>query len=88
MWTGKFMPQCTPSFSPPTPMSVSLKQQFIAYLQTELAIPAESIAVVLRREQHADQLHMLLWQYGLISLQQLETIFDWLETASLRTAVA
>ncbi|WP_155834800.1 DUF2949 domain-containing protein [Leptolyngbya sp. PCC 6406] len=26
-----------------------------------------------------DQLPMVLWQYGLVSLAQLEDIFDWLE---------
>jgi hypothetical protein len=62
-------------------MSVSLQQQLIEYLQTELAIPEESMTVVLRRvSQYSEPLHMLLWQYGLITLQQLERIFDWLET--------
>ncbi|MGB7415818.1 MAG: DUF2949 domain-containing protein [Thermosynechococcaceae cyanobacterium] len=61
-------------------MSVSLQQRFIEYLKTELAIPEASIAVVLRRAgYHPGQLHMMLWQYGLITLQQLEKIFDWLE---------
>lgn len=63
-------------------MSVSLQQRFIEYLKTELAIPEASIAVVLRRTgYHPGQLHIVLWQYGLITLQQLEKIFDWLETA-------
>ncbi len=68
-------------------MSLSLQQRFIEYLQTDLAIPSDSIAVVLRRAHHQPgQLHMLLWQYGLITLQQLERIFDWLETAAITTA--
>jgi uncharacterized damage-inducible protein DinB len=70
-------------------MSVSLQQKFIEYLQTELAIPADSIAVVLRHASHyPGQLHMLLWQYGLVTLQQLERIFDWLETASVSAVSA
>jgi len=26
-------------------------------------------------------LPMLLWQYGLVTIEQLDRIFDWLETA-------
>jgi hypothetical protein len=26
-------------------------------------------------------LPMILWQYGLVTLEQLDRIFDWLETA-------
>ncbi|PZD74430.1 hypothetical protein C1752_01288 [Acaryochloris thomasi RCC1774] len=65
-------------------MSVSLQQKFIEYLQTELDIPTNSITVVQRCSGYCPgQLHMLLWQYGLITLQQLERIFDWLETAAM-----
>ncbi|GAB4200904.1 MAG: hypothetical protein Fur006_52800 [Coleofasciculaceae cyanobacterium] len=54
--------------------------QFISFLQDELAIPAQAIAVALKhREQDAGLLHMILWQYGLVSLEQLQRIFDWLE---------
>jgi hypothetical protein len=28
-------------------------------------------------------LPMILWQYGLVTLEQLDRIFDWLETAYL-----
>lgn len=65
-------------------MSVSLQQKFIEYLQTDLGIPADSIALVMRHaSDYPGQLHMLLWHYGLITLQQLNRIFDWLETASI-----
>ena len=30
-------------------------------------------------QETPDQLPMILWQYGLISLGQLDQIFDWLE---------
>ncbi|MDY7016446.1 MAG: DUF2949 domain-containing protein [Cyanobacteriota bacterium] len=64
-------------------MKSALLPQFLNFLQEELAIPAESIATVLRQgEPHAgiSQLPMLLWQYGLVTLNQLDLIFDWLET--------
>ncbi len=61
---------------------VSTKQkqaQLIQFLRWELAIPASSIAIALRHpEQDTGQLPMILWQYGLVSLEQLDRIFDWL----------
>jgi hypothetical protein len=54
--------------------------QLINFLQKELAVSASSIAMALRHcEQDPGPLHMILWQYGLLSLEQLEQIFDWLE---------
>ena len=59
-----------------------LKQRLIHFLQTELAIPANAIAIGLRHsEQMPNLLPMVLWQYGLITLEQLDKVFEWLETA-------
>ncbi|HEY9743784.1 MAG TPA: DUF2949 domain-containing protein [Coleofasciculaceae cyanobacterium] len=57
-------------------------QRLIGFLQDDLAIPSTSIDLAVRH--HPDTLNilpMILWQYGLVTLQQLEQIFDWLETA-------
>lgn len=54
--------------------------QLVQFLRWELAIPASSIAMALRHpEQESGQLPMILWQYGLVTLEQLDRIFDWLE---------
>ncbi len=54
--------------------------QLIYFLQCEMDIPNAEIDMVLRRREFAEEpLPMLLWQYGLISLNQLEQIFNWLE---------
>jgi hypothetical protein len=54
--------------------------QLINFLQKELAISASSIAIALRYcEQDHGPLPIVLWQYGLVSLEQLEQIFDWME---------
>lgn len=54
--------------------------QLINFLLEELAISESCITLAVRHhEQDPAPLHMLLWQYGLISLEQLEQIFDWLE---------
>ena len=61
-----------------------MQPQLINFLQEDLAIPADSIAIALRKcQQTPCQLPMILWQYGLITTQQLAQIFDWLETVSL-----
>jgi hypothetical protein len=54
----------------------------IGFLQDELAIPSASIDLAVRHHPDTPNLlPMILWQYGLITLKQLERIFDWLETA-------
>ena len=55
------------------------QEQLLDFLQEQLAIVPEAIAMALRlNEQNPGSLPMLLWQYGLISLEQLEQIFDWM----------
>ncbi len=55
-------------------------QKFIKFLQNELALSTDDIAVALRQRKFDNApLPMLLWQYGLVNLDQLERIFDWLE---------
>lgn len=58
-----------------------MEERLIDFLQEELSIPSDRISLALRQAQPMpNQLPMMLWQYGLISLNQLERIFDWLET--------
>ncbi len=53
--------------------------KLIKFLQEQLALSPLAIAMALRLgEQNPGPLPMILWQYGLISLEQLEQIFDWL----------
>lgn len=57
-------------------------QRLIRFLREELAIPAASLDLALGHpEQTSNLLPMILWQYGLVTLEQLDQIFDWLETA-------
>ena len=63
-------------------MTPSRYSRLINFLQEDLAISAASLTVALRnRDQDPGSLTMTLWQYGLITLEQLEQIYDWLETA-------
>ncbi|MDX2098666.1 MAG: DUF2949 domain-containing protein [Leptolyngbyaceae cyanobacterium bins.59] len=56
----------------------------IQFLEKDLEIPQDSISLAI---QHSEQvptlIPMVLWQYGLITLAQLERVFDWLENRSL-----
>lgn len=59
-----------------------IHQQFIEFLQQDLSLSTEAISLAYRRQEPTlNQLPILLWNYGLITLQQLDKIFDWLETA-------
>jgi hypothetical protein len=52
----------------------------IEFLQTDLAVSSEAIAMGMRKaEQATNLLPMALWQYGLVTTEQLSQIFDWLE---------
>ncbi|WP_460192559.1 DUF2949 domain-containing protein [Thermosynechococcus sp. FA-CM-4201] len=54
--------------------------QLLQYLEQELALPPESIAMALRQwQQQRGSLPIILWQYGLITLEQLDRIFEWLD---------
>lgn len=63
-------------------MNTALLTRLINFLQEELLIPTESIQMAMRQQELIPNLFpMVLWQYGLISVEQLNQIFDWLETA-------
>ncbi len=52
--------------------------KLINFLTEELKIPAQSVNLALRQiPQTPEQLPMMLWQYGLINLKQLELLWDW-----------
>ncbi|NEO28886.1 MAG: DUF2949 domain-containing protein [Symploca sp. SIO3C6] len=59
-----------------------LQAKLIDFLQQELSLSADSIALALRQGELTPYLlPMILWQYGLVNLKQLDQIFDWLEAA-------
>ncbi|MFP4008062.1 MAG: DUF2949 domain-containing protein [Spirulinaceae cyanobacterium] len=58
--------------------------RFMRFLKEELALSHDSIAIAQRySEKNPGPLPMILWQYGLVTLDQLDRIFDWLESAPL-----
>lgn len=62
------------------PMSSVTYNRFLQFLQDELNVSTRSLAIAQRSvEQKQGPLPMILWQYGLITLEQLDQIYDWLE---------
>ncbi|MFM7424277.1 MAG: DUF2949 domain-containing protein [Elainella sp.] len=62
--------------------SPAVQLKLIRFLQEELSVPASAIAMALRQhESDSGWLPIILWQYGLITLQQLNQVFEWMETA-------
>ena len=74
-------------------MTPTTYSRFIRFLQEELSISAASIACAEKAQDSVNSLSenykyfdpnplsMTLWQYGLVTLEQLDKIFDWLKTA-------
>jgi hypothetical protein len=57
-------------------------QQLVYFLHDELELPSASIELAIRHHSELPNIvPIILWQYGLITLEQLDVIFDWLETA-------
>ncbi|MGB8697885.1 MAG: DUF2949 domain-containing protein [Thermosynechococcaceae cyanobacterium] len=57
--------------------------QLIEYLEQEQGVSARVIALATRtRKPTETELPIVLWNHGLIDLEQLGAIFDWLEEAA------
>ncbi len=64
-------------------MEANQDKQLIKFLREKMGIPNRSIEMAVRLcEASVGSLPMILWQYGLIDLSQLDQVFDWLENLS------
>lgn len=62
--------------------------RFIKFLEEDINLSQDSIAMAQRQvtmsqtsmQHNYGLLPMILWQYGLVNLEQLDQIYDWLET--------
>ena len=60
-----------------------MKGRLVAFLKEELQISSDVIMVGLRHcGEDISLLPMILWQYGLVTIEQLSYIWDWLEIHS------
>ena len=63
-------------------MATNTQNRLLGFLKEELLLPSDSIDLALRQcDQRSGPLPIILWHYGLITLDQLSSIYDWLETA-------
>lgn len=61
-------------------METRKRRDLIRFLREELALPKSAIDLAMRQsESNGMHLPMILWQYGLVTLTQLDQIFDWLD---------
>jgi hypothetical protein len=57
--------------------------ELLDFLHNELELSDRDMAVALKHQEFDNgPLPMLLWQYGLVDLEQLEQILDWLYNES------
>ena len=62
-------------------MKPAIYDKFIKFLQEELALSNDSIDIVRRSlEERPAPIPMILWQYGLVTLEELDRIYDWLHS--------
>lgn len=62
-------------------LTSATQNRLLRFLTEELAVSDASVDLALRhRETDPGPLPIILWQYGLITLDQLNKIYDWLET--------
>lgn len=70
--------QITPQLSTQPSDPPSSLVQLLQFLRDELAISEAAIKIALKCcQREVGPLPMILWQYGLISLDQLRQIIDW-----------
>jgi len=64
------------------PPETTHQTRLIHFLQEELSVPTAAISLALRQSgAESNSLPIILWQYGLITIQQLNQVFDWMESA-------
>jgi len=63
-------------------MKAQRSKQLIEFLTQDLGVSKASIQTALKScQHHQGPLPMVLWQYGLITLEQLDEVFRWIEVS-------
>ncbi|RZM77764.1 DUF2949 domain-containing protein [Leptolyngbya iicbica] len=66
-------------------MSRNRIEQLVNFVQQEFGLARAEVLTALHHKESASQLPLILWQYGFITVQQLDRLFDWLAGAQLRS---
>ncbi|WP_204140654.1 DUF2949 domain-containing protein [Halomicronema sp. CCY15110] len=60
---------------------MTTQARLIEYLEKEMGLSEDAIALAVRQAGALPNLlPIALWKYGLITTEQLDQLFDWLET--------
>ncbi len=63
-------------------MNNSIYLRFVRFLQEDLGLSKDALAIVQKSAQkNIAPIPMVLWKYGLVTLEELDRIYDWLETS-------
>ncbi|MCC0179096.1 DUF2949 domain-containing protein [Waterburya agarophytonicola K14] len=55
--------------------------KFVTFLKEELSLSSDSLKILDKAvEDRTAPMPMILWQYGLITLEELDRIYDWLHS--------
>lgn len=58
-----------------------MSEKLVDFLRSELGISREAIAIAQKSTSpEPNILPIILWQYGLLNREELDRVFDWLET--------
>ena len=61
-------------------MDTKKNADLLRFLEEELAIPTDDLQLAMRQTNKVPSLlPMVLWQYGFVSINELERIFDWMQ---------
>lgn len=63
-------------------MQRQFQHQLTQFIEQELDVQPDAIALAWRNVQFPSQLPVSLWQYGLISLEGVSRIWSWIEARS------
>jgi hypothetical protein len=66
-------------------MTSTLINTLVSFVQTEFGVSNDELATAFHHDDAATQLPMILWQYGFITVTQLDLLFAWLERARFRS---
>jgi hypothetical protein len=58
-------------------MTIHNTHPLVEFLRKDLDLDEDAIAFATRQASTANQLPLVLWQYGFVNLQELEQIWDW-----------
>ena len=62
-------------------MQTAKHRELLKFLHNDLEVSTDSLDVALKQwKQDPGPLPIVLWQYGLVTLDQLDQIYDWMDS--------